>query len=390
MQLDAFTSAELSSLMGETREFCVSIFMPTFRKGEAEQNPIRVKNLLRKADEKLKARGVRTPERYFQPVRSLMNDTKFWEHVADGLALFLTEEELRLFRLPLQFPEAVIVNTRFYIKPLLPLLSEEKRFYILALSQNMIRILRATRFSVEELEPTDMPKSLFEAMQYDEPQKQLQWHSQTMSGISGGGVSPGTKRSPYFYGTGDGTDDAKDRILRYFREVDKGVREMLPGNQIPLVLAGVDYLLPIYREANTYPRLLEGGIEGNPDGLRPDELHVRAWDVLEPVISQPKALALDKYARLAGTGTASSDLALILPAAAHGRVETLFVALGQRKWGHFDPQLGTIEIHPQEAPGDEDLLDLAALHAVKNSGMVYALSPEEVPGGSVIAAVFRY
>jgi hypothetical protein len=30
------------------------------------------------------------------------------------------------------------------------------------------------------------------------------------------------------------------------------------------VLAGVEYLLPIYREANTYPHLLAEGIHGNP------------------------------------------------------------------------------------------------------------------------------
>jgi hypothetical protein len=185
MHLDAFTSAELSSLMGETRQHCVSVFMPTFRKGESEQNPIRMKNLLRRTDEKLRERGLRSTDAYLQPLRSLINDSGFWEHVADGLAIFMTEDEVRLFRLPLQFPEIVIVNTRFYIKPLLPLLSEEKLFYILALSQNKIRIFRATRYSVEELEPENMPKSLFEAMKYDLREAQLQWHSQTMSGISG-------------------------------------------------------------------------------------------------------------------------------------------------------------------------------------------------------------
>jgi hypothetical protein len=390
MHLDVFTSVELSTLMEMNQEFCVSIYMPTFRGGEAEQNPIRVKNLLRQADERLRERGVRNPGGYLEPVRTLPSDSGFWEHVGDGLALFLTKDELRLFRLPIQFPEVVIVNTRFYIKPLLPLLSEEKLFYILALSQNRVRIFRATRYSVEELEPEEMPRSLFEAMKYDEREKQLQWHSQTMSGISGGGVSPGTRRRSMFHGHGVGTDDSKDRILRYFREVDKGVRDMLPRNGVPLILAGVDYLLPIYREANTYPHLLEGGIEGNPEGLRPEELHLKSWDLLEPVISRPRAAAMDKFARLAGTGTASDQLEQILPAAAQGRVETLFIALGQRVWGRFDPGLNTMETHPKEAPGDEDLLDLAALYTVRNSGLVYALPPEELPGAAAAAAVFRY
>jgi hypothetical protein len=193
-----------------------------------------------------------------------------------------------------------------------------------------------------------------------------------------------------FFGQGVGTDDSKDRILRYFREVDKGVKEMLPGDRIPLILAGVDYLLPIYREANTYPHLVGGGVEGNPDGLRPEELHARAFDLLDPVVSGPRVQAMNKYARLAGTGMASNQLDQVLTAAEHGRVDTLFVALGQRRWGRFDPLQNTVEEHESEQPGDEDLLDLSALLAVRNSGVVYAVPPEEVPGGSVIAAIFRY
>jgi hypothetical protein len=34
---------------------------------------------------------------------------------------------------------------------------------------------------------------------------------------------------------------------------------------VPLLLAGVDYLLPIYREANTTHIWLDKGITGNPD-----------------------------------------------------------------------------------------------------------------------------
>jgi len=49
----------------------------------------------------------------------------------------------------------------------------------------------------------------------------------------------------------------------------------------PLVLAGVEYLFPIYQEANTYPDLVEEGITGNPENLKPEELHdlVGQWNL---------------------------------------------------------------------------------------------------------------
>jgi hypothetical protein len=46
----------------------------------------------------------------------------------------------------------VIVSERFHVKPLLPLLSGDGRFYVLALSQNEIRLLQGTRYSVEQVD----------------------------------------------------------------------------------------------------------------------------------------------------------------------------------------------------------------------------------------------
>jgi hypothetical protein len=82
-----------------------------------------------------------------------------------------------------------------------------------------------------------------------------------------------------------------------------------------------------------------------------------------------------------------------LPAARHGRVDSLFVALGVQKWGKFDAATGGVDIHEERQPGDQDLLDLAAVQTFASAGNVYAVDPAQVPGGerhSPVAAVFRY
>jgi hypothetical protein len=56
----------------------------------------------------------------------------------------------------------------------------------------------------------------------------------------------------------------------------------------------------------------------------------------------------------------------------------------------FDPEANSVQIHPQHQAGDEDLLDLAALHTLTNGGNVYAVEPGNVPQDKAIAAVFRY
>ena len=39
---------------------------------------------------------------------------------------------------------------------------------------------------------------------------------------------------------------------------------------------------------------------------------------------------------------------------------------------------------------DRDLLDLCAIHAITNRGTAYAVEPNALPGGGLVAAVFRY
>ena len=167
--------------------------------------------------------------------------------------------------------------------------------------------------------------------------------------------------------------------MRYFRQIDQGLQDFLREEPAPLVLAGVEYLLPIYKEANTYPHLLGEGITGNPEGVSPEELHRQAWALVEPHFRQEQEKAAARYRQLAGTGKTANDAREIVPAAYHGRVECLFVAVGRQQWGDYDPGTDQVSIHPEPQPGDFDVLDLAATQTLLQGGTVYAVEPAEVP-----------
>lgn len=368
---------------------CVSIFMPTHRAGpETQQDPIRLKNLLAQAEECLLAAGLRTPEarQLLAPAHALLSDGLFWRYQSDGLAAFLAQDTFRYHRLPFELNELVVVADRFHLKPLLSVLSGDGRFYVLALSQNEVRLLEGTRFSVSEVDLEDVPQSLAEALRHNELQRQLQFHTSTRT------PAGQARRPAIFHGHGVGVDDAKPNILRYFRQIDAGLRDVLRGEQAPLILAGVDYLLPIYKEANTYPHFVDEGIIGNPEALSAKELHERAWAIVRPLFRRAPEEAAARYKHLAGSGSerASHDLKAIVSAAYHGRVETLFVAVGLQRWGAFDAGSNRVELREQAQTGDEDLLDFAAVQTLINGGTVYAVAPERMPDSSLIAATFRY
>jgi hypothetical protein len=388
--MDIMTRAELEQLMNKEQQWCVSIYMPTHRAGrEAQQDPIRLKNLLGEADKRLSDKGVgrRDIQKMLEPASKLLKDSYFWQHQSDGLAIFISPNRVRRYRLPLNFAELIDVTDHFHIKPLLPLFTGDGQFYILALSQNVVRLLNCTRDSVSEVDIGQVGGSLAEAIPSVNHQMSLQLHtSGSTGGVSGSG-------SVTFHGQAGGSDEsAKNELLRYFRLVSDDLTEFLKGDQVPLVLVGVDYLLPIYKEANTYPNLIDTVIKGNPDLLRADELHKNAWEIIRPLFQAAQEEAVAHYQQLAGQASerVTDTLEKIVPAASDGRVETLFVAAGVQQWGVIDPVTSEIEIHDQIESGDESLLDLAVVQTYLKGGIVYAVEPEIVPGGTSAAAVLRY
>ena len=379
--MELLSRAELETLIEEPEGLCVSIFLPTHRAGaQTQQDPIRLKNLLRQAEEQLLLKELRAPEakELLGPARELLDDSVFWRYQSEGLAVFLSPGVFRYYRLPLNFEDLVVVADRYHLKPLLPLLTGDGQFYVLALSQNEVRLLRATRHSVSEVELEDVPKSLADTLRYDDQEKQLQFHSGTAGGRGG--------RAAIFHG--HDPDHPKDDILRYFRQIDRGVRELLKGSQAPLVLVGVDYLLPIYRKVSRYPHTIDEGVTGNPEGLRPEELHKRAWEVVRPRFSEEQQKAAARYSQLAGTGQTSEDIREIVAAAYYGRIETLFAASGIQVWGDFDPDTGQVDLH--EGAEGEDLLEFAAIQTVVHQGTVYVTNLENIPEDADAVSVFRY
>jgi len=388
--VDLLTKAELERLATKENGWHVSLFLPTHRAGaEIEQDRIRLKNLLSQAEDELLAAGLRSPEaaQLVAPAQTLLQDSRFWQHMSDGLAVFLSEGLFHRYRLPYDLPPLVVVAEQWHIKPLLPLLSGDGCFYILAISQHQIRLLQGTRHSVDSVDLEGVPKSLPEALRFDDPERQLQFHTATRQPGGKG------KRPAAFHGHGVGEGEkAKNDVLRFFHKVDSGLATLLAGERAPMVLAGVDYVLAIYREANQYPNIVDEVIEGNPDQVAAEELHQRAWNILQPLFLQAREEASGRYKALAGSGSeqASSDLQQVVIAAHDGRVDTLFIALREQCWGSFDRQKRAVQTRDEPRAADEDLLDLASVRTLLQGGTIYAVEPQLVPAEGPLAAIFRY
>jgi len=361
----------------------ISIYMPTHPiPTESEPDPIVLKNLLKSAEEDLAASDMRAAEidSMLKPARDLLSDGTVWRSGGAGLAVFIAEDTFYSFRSDGPFPERCSVSDRFLIRPLLAALGKGGRFFVLALSQKRVRLLEGSPDDVREIDLSGVPESLAEALKYDDYERQVQFHSRTPAGASGKG-----RRPAIFHGHGGAPEVGKDNVARYLRMVAKGIHEFLRDDNAPLVLAGVEFLIPMYREANTYPHLVGDAVLGNPDELTAAELHAKASELLEPHFRAELEADREDFARLGGTGSVSTDLDEIVPAASEGRVKTLFVSDTASAWGQFDPSSGRVDVHDSARPGDWDLTDFAAAETLLHGGVVHVEAEED---GA--AAIFRY
>ena len=375
------TRDNLKELTGKHKGPHVSIFMPMHRSGEeTQQNPIRLKNLLREAEERLISGGLRAAEarEFLEPVQKVLQGALFHKHPGDGLAIFLSGRLFHTGLLPLPFEELVVVGDRFHIRPLLPLFSEDGRYYVLALSQNRVRLFQGTHYNVNEIDLLNIPKNLADTLREADSWKELRMMHSIISGGEGKLIKHGEEV------------DNKENIQRYFRRIDKGLHELLREEQAPLVLAAVDYLHPIYREVNTYPHLIEEGVTGSPEHLSTRELHEQAWAVAKPYFFKAQQKAANRYKEFIGSERVSNRVKKIIPAAYQGRVELLFVVADLHQRGTFDPSTEAIHLHAKEESGDEDLLEVATIQTLLNRGAVYVVNFENMPDAGCVAALFHY
>ena len=370
------TRDTLVGIIDQSQDRSISIFMPTHKTGEEiQQDPIRLKNLLRDVEKELSEMGLKRDEieALLEEPRKLLDQPQFWQHGDKGLALFMTEDYFEYFRVPLDFEPQYLIDNHFLITPLLPMITLEGTYCILALSRRNIRLLKATRDTVAQFRLEDTPTSMDEFQQYDDYKKSL-------STAPGGGG---------FHGWGDVEFDQK-QVENFLKLVENRVTEILGRRNDPLIMAGTDQAISLYRKVNHYARLLEPAITGNPDPKTNEEIRDEGWEIIKSYFLEEMYQDMERYGNLTGTDKQSENLTKIVEGAYYGKVDSLFIPIGERQWGRFDRENEVVQLSNERGNGEHDLINVAAIKTLSQGGDVYALMKEEMPNNAEIAAIFRY
>lgn len=382
--MEKVTLSDLHGLVSVRNENCLSLLMPTHPVGrEGQQDTVRLKNLVSRAETELMERGIRSTlaRKIAEPILELPLDKRQWAARKLGLAVFRSEDVLETYWLATRLEESLIIDQRFHVKRLLPALNFCPPFFVLVLSRSHLRLLRGTWYGCRSVLPREVPSNIIDALNLQTADRGEQVHS-GMRGDLG-------KEAAVFHGQGGHRDTLKDEIAEYFQLVEHAIHPVIRDSGWPLIVAGVDYETAIFREVAAHLPIHEESLEGSFDYASDDEVYELALPIARRSYAQVKSHALDTLVDFAHTGRASYEVEKIVPAAHQGQVETLFVNPQAAEYGRFRPETNWVEFTSASRP-ELDLVEEATEQTILHRGTVYAAIPVELPENCAMGAVFRF
>jgi hypothetical protein len=385
-ELPGVLSKELFAQLAEFKSrHCVSIYMQTHRTGvevNEQADLTTFKNNLQQVASSLKENNYDQAgiQKILAPGYTLIKET-FWSNMSRGLAVFIAEDFFKYIKMPEAPTAELLVNTSFFLKPLVNAMTVKEYFYLLVISKKQAKLFKADNFGMTLLEIPEMPNGVEDVVHFEEKDDKTLFRTDTAG--AGKGAS--------FHGHGPGVPDEKEHLSLYLEEVDETIwEEVLHNDNAPLLLAGVEYLLPIFRSVSGYNNIWPVALNGSHEHDDLNSLYTQAREVMEPWFRERTLKALTNYGNQSATALTTSIPTDIIPAAHYGRIWHLFVRRDEHIWGRFDEQANQLTIHESKQDGDECLIDKAVVKTILNGGDVHFLSKEDMPADTSMAALMRY
>lgn len=352
---DIPTGSELERLVGETAEYCVSIYLPTHRvTQETHQDRVLLRDLTRQAVQQLES--VDADEDVVADIEAHLghladDDDEFWVNQAESLAIFAGADRFETHRLPNHLQAMVEVSDRYHITPLLRAVTFPHAAWILALSQGSVRLLEVGPSGApEEVHVADLPHDAMES---------------------------------------SGNKIHRAREAAYARKVDSALRHVLTGSDLPLILAASKPMAALYRSVNTYPHLVTKREHSNPDTTSDAELADAARAILDEVYADQLVELAARFDELRSQGRTAVDISDLARLSTLGAVDTLLVDIDANVPGTIDDG-GAVTLDESDQPANYGVTDEIARRVLLAGGRVLAVRSGDLPDDGPVAGLLRF
>ena len=283
LHIDTPILPEFKALAAVKSDACVSIYLPTSPPHDhARFHRIAFKDLAKEALAQLKDAGLdkrqlAALEERLSPLAGAVQDNpddnkfryrdhnplekieEFWRAQANGLAVLATPEMLRTFRLPDRPKPLCEVADRFHLTPLIRAMTSPHDVFVLALAEESVRLIYVIVNSLPiRVSVAGLPANAEEATR--RPLVHVRAPRGYLQNLEG----------------------QKVLLEKYVRKVERALHAALAGQSRPLILAADEPVVSMFRSVNSYPRLVDEVIAGNPDHVTDAQLA----DAVPPVLDR--------------------------------------------------------------------------------------------------------
>jgi hypothetical protein len=390
LHIDIPTLEEFKALAQIKGETCVSLYLPVSPLVEhIRANRIAFRDLAREALAQLREGGtdkrkIAVFEQRFDHLAGLERDVQhedkirklqrakpdafdtFWHYQANGLAVLSTSGLMRMFRLPDPPKPLAEVADRFHLTPLIKAMTSPHDVFVLALAEESARLIHAfVNFPPVRLQIPDLPRNAEEATR--RPSFHVRAPRRRLQNLEG----------------------EKVLLHKYARKVEQAVHGALAGLNTPLVLAAEEPMASMFRSLNTYPRLADEMIEGNPEQVTDAELEDAAIPILDRLYSRELKAVIALYDELKPR-RATTDVSYAAHAATAGAIEQLLVDLDAVVPGLVSDLDGSVTYSASDDAETYSVVDEVARRALCTGAKVMGARREELPDRAPLAAILRY
>lgn len=378
---------QFKELANRTGDVVISIYSPTSKQSTDgyQTDKTHFKNQLKEIGRELQdihQLGEEQIKNLLKPAHNLLDDPQFWQYNERMLAYFIFDGEAEMFQLPAPIRTPIhLISKQPFLLPLIPQLNNDGDFYLLHLDLERIQLYKGSRdkFTEVELDGEEVPLSWAEE---EAELEEIQGLRKRLGSVGGGRE---------FTAHGETGENRTQLVQSYVHRLANKLEKELGKNPLPLFLAGLDYLLPMYHEASKYS-LLQKKHMGTLDGMGQNDIHKEAWELAADYFLGEKNKRKEEFGFRSSRNLAiSKDPEKLIKTAITGGVDTLLVNTNHKHlWGTYNED--NFEVKFQEAPNGKNhcMIDFAALSVINSGGRVFMLPPEEMPDQALIAGTLRY
>ena len=342
-------------------------------------------------------------ERLLEPLRTLGDNVRFWEHTRDGLVVLAAGGTARVFLLPVPVKPLALVARRFHTLPLVRVVAAADRYNVLALTSRAAHVYEGClrEGAADVLDPVPLHdhggQAVMDRAAVVDPEIWQPHRVQRGMGPSGLGAG-----SVVHGGTGSKQEDVDADTEIFLRHVDDVVDDRVSRHSgLPLVLVALPRLAALFRGLSKNRLLLDEFVGHDVHLLPVRDLPA----VVAPVFARARTRlvehALSRFAVARERELGSGDLSDVARAAVAGKVSLLLVEKDRFEPGHLDRATGAVAFDG-ELPADlsrsgdepalrtEDLLGALAETVLTHGGEILALERIRMPTESGVAAIYRY